>query len=167
MISGRKWGHIGYRMCRIVAVIIFIFLLLMFVFGMLHERFDYVELPNHVRLVPKGFMGNRIALADAQEKIVVDPAIMEIIWNDYYVMGRRVHHVAGNPRANYSTQFIYKVGDAAAIEYTGGDHDEYNRRVRESGLQTIRKNSSQAVEFTEKTYWDLIRDPRYRRKWYE
>lgn len=135
----------------------------------LHKRFDYVQLPNGVRLVPRGLIGDKTALLNTDGRQVISSSVMEIIWNDEYVAGRQLLPPYSEADKLGSAYFIYKVGtpEAEFFYKKSSEPGRYSARLKEVGLSYTVELSPRSSMLVEKTFYDLVREPQYRRRWYE
>ena len=157
------------RVYVVIGVSMFTLLLILITLSTLHKRFDYVELPNGAKLVQRGLTGNEIVLLSAGGIEVVKPGIMEIIWNDTHVAGRLIKPDIMRAQ-NHVAYFIYKVGERQAVTYEQTslfDYGDYRLRLKQAGLAETTEITLGKSISNERTFWDLIAIPRYRRAWYQ
>ncbi|MFZ5930881.1 MAG: hypothetical protein ACOY15_06670 [Pseudomonadota bacterium] len=146
-----------WRFYRAICTFFATMVVLSLLYGPVHERYRYVELPNGARLaVTEWFESDGgVVLMNGNGDIVAAADIGGVVWNDHYVKGWR--WAPGKD----DIVFIYKVGDPAAIESTKETSKEYRVMLRQSGLE----NENDFLNFP--GYLDLIEKLEYHRFWYE
>jgi len=154
MASGilkKLWRIYAYAcvvFCTLVALYI--------IYALIHYHYRYVALPNGVSLHNVAWNGTTIVLKDADGKVLVGPNVMEIVWNDHYVRGRRLV-------GHESIEFIHKIGAPLAVYHSDEGQEIFAHLAKESRLETSEAIGMNASRSTSKTFLDLIEDPRYRR----
>jgi hypothetical protein len=147
------------KLWRIYAFICVVFCTLgalYILYALIHYHYRYVALPNGVSLHNVAWSNTIIVLKDADGEVLVGPNVMEIVWNDHYVRGRRlVDHE--------SIDFIHKIGAPLAVYNTDEGQELFTHLAKESRLETSEAIGASTSRSTLKTYLDLIEDPRYRR----
>jgi hypothetical protein len=132
----------------------------------IHFRFRYVALPNALELYNTSWFGDSIALRDARGRTVVEPQVMEIVWNDRYIMGRQLLGY-GSVFGQLSREFVYRIGDDAAVFESAATKKEFLALIKESRLEYTKRVGPNTFTNIDTTFWGLINDPRYRRAWYQ
>ena len=114
----------------------------------------HVQLPNGMQLASASdVQGDAIALVAPDGRIVVPPEVVAVQWNAHYVSGLRDFPRPNDPEGRtQEIRFIYKVGDASAIENQPENRDTFMKLDKQSGL----KLSSGLIG-----YADLENDPKY------
>ena len=152
-----------WRFYRAICTFFATLVVLSLLYGPVHDRYRYVELPNGTRLaVTEWFESDGgVVLKNSHGDIVVPPDIGGVVWNDQFVAGWRA------TPGNDEIYFIYKVGSLNAIEFRGDTAEEYRRLKKESGLKSIVENGYHHYSLAEQNFLDLIQIPEYSRAWYE
>ena len=146
------WGYVS------ISTILFTVFLLFLVEIQIYIQLLKAELPNGTYLNRVHLFSeyDDVVLRHPSGRILVPPSIDFVCFNDIYVMGSRY-----GP-AHPSRGFIYRKGDEEAV--FGGVRLAQMRK--ESGLCDER-GSRPADEAEWTGYGILVKDPRYRRAWYE
>lgn len=114
-----------------------------------------VELPNGVRLNPTSRIANKVELVAPNGTTVLPSHIAAVQWNAHYVAGLRYFPRPNDPEMRMQAiRFVYKVGDASAIENHPENRDAFKKLEKQSGL---RINTGLTA------YEDLAKDPKYLR----
>ncbi len=150
-----KYLFLGYVIiCTIIVTILILFL----IESRIYIHLLKAELPNGTYLNRVNLFSDYddVVLRHPDGRILVPPSIDFVCFNDIYVMVWRY-----GP-AHSSRQFIYRKGDDEAVF----DVAQFKQMRKESGLCEER-GSRPADEAEWIGYGILVKDPRYRRAWYE
>lgn len=145
-----------FHIIKIIGCFVIGLILLLVPMTYLIDQFTYVQLPNGIKLVKKGWGYDEIALLDADGKLIVLPKVMEIVWNQNFVAGRQLLHdkpIRSDGRVP-SVYFIYRLGAANAIFYSEDESsNKYFKNLEDAKL----------LQLEDKTFWDLEKNPAYQR----
>jgi len=133
------------------------------VHNILNYKFGYVQLPNNIILKLSPTDTNKFAILDKNKRIIVEPNVIDVLWNDDYVAGAIM-------KDGLISNFVYKLEEKE--QYIFENSTEYYLKLDEIGIkQSIEtvSNSPHVRKFTslDKTYYDLKNEAKYRRSWYE
>lgn len=148
----------------IIGLLAFVLLILSGL-GIIHERYDYVVLPNGAILVETGWLKSNIALKNPDGKRIVLSDVKSIIWNDSYVAGSA--HKEDNEQISTSVNFIYKIDSANLKIFANKDLGQsYYEALDALDMSDLSTDSNEYSNAIDKTFEDLIKDKRYHRSWF-
>ena len=146
--------------CIVLCVVIYI------LYAYVYYRYRYVELPNGLQLHNISWLDTVVVIHNAKGDEIIGPNVVEVVWNDQFIRGWRLNtnSVAFGDR---NIEFIYNIGAAAPIYRTKENFAAFHALEIQSALSTSKQTSRTHSVSLLKNYLDLIKDPQYRRNWYE